>query len=111
MENQPRVLYCHCAYSRIIPPAVKSDVLDGLAASGISFEALPDLCEMSARRDPKLKELAGSGPLKILACYPRAVQGLFVAAGTPLADGQAEILNMRIGTAPDILNSALGEPG
>jgi len=111
MENQPRVLYCHCAYSRIIPPAVKSEVLDGLAASKISFEALPDLCEMSARRDPKLKELAESGSLKILACFPRAVQGLFVAAGTPLADGQAEILNMRTGAAPDLLLSVLGEPG
>jgi len=113
MENQPRILYCHCAYSKIIPPAVKSEVLEKLACSGVSFEALPDLCEMSARRDPKLKELAGSGSLKILACYPRAVQGLFLAAGSPLAEGQAEILNMRTGTSEELLSAVLvsGETG
>ncbi len=110
MENQPRILYCHCAYSKIIPPTVKSEVLEGLAASGVSFEALPDLCEMSARRDPKLKELAESGSLQILACYPRAVQGLFLAAGSPLSEGQAEILNMRTGSADDLLRPILA-PG
>jgi hypothetical protein len=40
---------------------------------------------MAARRDPHLAELArGPGPLRIAACWPRAVQGLFVLADAPL---------------------------
>ena len=47
-----------------------------LAASDVEFEAVPDLCEMSARRDPRLAELASAGSLRIAACFPRAVRGL-----------------------------------
>jgi hypothetical protein len=89
----PRVLYCHCAFAQVVPKDVKAHVLETLAASTCSFDAVPDLCEMSARRDPALGELA-RGDTTIVACYPRAVKWLFSAAGTPLPDG-ARILNMR----------------
>jgi len=92
-ETPIRILYCHCAFARVIPAEVKSGVLEQLAAADVEFEAVPDLCEMSARRDPRLAELA-SGPVRLAACYPRAVRGLFEAAGTPLA-GSAQIINMR----------------
>src|SRR5262245_20245247 len=95
MSTAPaRILYCHCALSRIVPADVKSAVLFQLAASNLEFEAVPDLCEMSARRDPRLAELAAPGALRIAACFPRAVRGLFEAAGSPLPDS-AQILNMR----------------
>ena len=90
----PCRLYCHCAYARVVPDATRQAVLRELAASGEAFEALPDLCEMSARRDPALRRLATAGELRIAACYPRAVRGLFAAAGAPLPES-AEILNMR----------------
>lgn len=106
-----RILYCHCAYARVVPPEVKSEVLEKLAASGASFEAVPDLCEMSARRDPRLAELACGGTLKIAACYPRAVKWLFSAAGAPLAEGGVEVLNMRTETAENIVRSILPAPG
>ena len=54
---------------------VKSGVLTRLAASALEFEAVPDLCEMSARRDPRLAELASADGLRIAACFPRAVHG------------------------------------
>ena len=92
-ETPIRILYCHCAFARIIPADVKNGVLSRLAAADVEFEAAPDLCEMSARRDPRLAELA-SGPVRLAACYPRAVRGLFEAAGTPLAES-AQIINMR----------------
>ena len=53
-----RILYCHCAYARVVPPEVKAEVLAKLAASDVEFDAVPDLCELSARRDPALKKLA-----------------------------------------------------
>jgi hypothetical protein len=106
MAETARVLYCHCAYAQVVPKAVKDEVLQKLAASGIAFDAVADLCEMSARSDPKLKSLAQGEALKIAACYPRAVKWLFSAGGTPLPEG-AEILNMRVDTAETVVDTLL----
>lgn len=95
----PRVLYCRCAYAQVVPREVKDGVLRHLCASGAAFESVADLCEMSARRDLRLAEIASEagGQLKIAACHPRAVRWLFHAAGAPLpADGAAvSVVNMR----------------
>lgn len=105
----PRVLYCHCAFAQVVPPDVKSRVLENLAASPCSFEAVPDLCEMSARRDPALARIAREGAT-IVACYPRAVKWLFTAAAAPLPDG-VRILNMREQGADEIAAALdAGEP-
>lgn len=107
----PRVLYCHCAFAQVVPADVKSRVLENLAASPCSFEAVPDLCEMSARRDPALARIAREGAT-IVACYPRAVKWLFTAAAAPLPDG-ARILNMREQGADEIaaaLDAAVEPP-
>jgi hypothetical protein len=91
----PGILYCNCTYAQVIDPAVKAAVLRELCDSGQSFEAVADLCEMSARKDPALKRLASGDGVKIAACYPRAVKWLFASAGAPLNAGQTEVLNMR----------------
>ena len=100
-----KVLYCHCAYARVVPEAVKQEVLAQLAASDLEFEAVPDLCEMSARKDPRLAVLA-SEPAQIVACYPRAVKWLFSAAGVTL-DGTVAIHNMREQQAGEIVQAVL----
>lgn len=107
-QDTRRILYCHCAYARVVPPDVKQEVLAKLAASDLEFDAVPDLCELSARRDPKLKELAQEGRIIIVACYPRAVKWLFSAAEAPLPDQDVEVLNMREQPAEAILYSILG---
>ena len=96
------ILYCHCAYAQVVPAETKSAVLEGLSASGVSFEAVPDLCEMSARRDPALAQLASSADASIVACYPRAVRWLFSAAGVPLRE-DVRVLNMRVVDAAAVL--------
>ena len=107
-----RILYCRCAYAQVVPAAVKDAVLAGLAAADRGFEMVPDLCEMAARRDPHLAELArGPGPLRIVACWPRAVQGLFVLADAPLPKQGVEILNMRTDTAETVLAAAIAAAG
>jgi hypothetical protein len=88
------VVYCRCAYAQVLPSDVKEAVLDGLCAAGAPFTAVPDLCEMSARRDPRLAGLAATPGLKIAACHPRAVRWLFHAAGSPLPEN-ASIINLR----------------
>lgn len=106
--NARRIVYCHCAYARVVPPDVKTEVLGRLSASDLEFAAVPDLCELSARRDPGLKELATDGELQIIACYPRAVKWLFAAAEAPLPPEGVEVLNMREQPAEAILHSILG---
>lgn len=109
MAVGPRILYCHCAYAQVVPKAVKEEVLQRLAESGVAFDAVPDLCEMSARRDPALRQLAGEGDVKIAACFPRAVKWLFSAAGTPLPAEGVEVLNMRTEPADKVAFAILGE--
>ena len=103
-----RILYCHCAFARVLPPPTKAAVLAHLAKSEAPFEAVPDLCEMSARRDDRLQSLAGSEPLTIVACYPRAVQGLFHSAGASLPGEGVTVLNMRTET-PETINAKIDE--
>jgi hypothetical protein len=105
MNHQPsRILYCHCAYARVVPPEVKTAVLTGLAEANVEFDAVPDLCEMAAHRDDRLRELAAAGPLTIAACYPRAVKWLFAAAGAELSDGSVRIWNMRVEPADTVID-------
>jgi len=102
----PRILYCRCAYAQVLPVGVKQAVLEGLAASEAAFEAVPDLCEMAARRDPRLADLArGGGGLRIAACWPRAVRGLFALADAPLPAEGVEIMNMRTDAAGPVLDA------
>jgi hypothetical protein len=103
-QKAPRILYCHCAYAQAVPKPVKQQVLQALTASGAEFEAVPDLCEMSAKRNPALKELAASGALTVVACYPRAVKWLFSAAGAPLQD-DVRVLNMRTEPAEAVITA------
>jgi hypothetical protein len=109
MSVSLRVLYCHCAYANVVPKAVKEEVLRRLSESGVPFDAVPDLCEMSARKDPSLADLAADGPVKIAACYPRAVTWLFAAAGASLPKTGVDVLNMRTDTADTVMAGLLGE--
>lgn len=93
--ESPRILYCRCAYAQVVPQDVKDGVLRHLTAGGRAFDAVADLCEMSAARDPRLREIASGGPVKIAACHRRAVLWLFHAAGSPLPADAAEVVNMR----------------
>lgn len=90
----PKTLYCRCAYAQVIPDDDKNAHLEKLCATGEAFDAVPDLCELAANRDPKMAELARTSDLHIIACHPRAVQGLFRQAGHPLPEATI-ITNMR----------------
>ena len=105
MTTPPRILYCNCTYAQVVPKEVKEAVLKKLCESGVAFDAVADLCEMSARQDPALKRLADGGAVKIAACYPRAVKWLFHAAKAPLPIKAAEILNMRVQSADEVANA------
>jgi len=107
MPTPLRILYCHCAYANVVPKATKEEVLRQLTESGVPFDAVPDLCELSAQKDPCLQQLVGDGPMRIAACYPRAVRWLFSAAGAPLPAEGIDVLNMRTETPQAIIDKLL----
>jgi hypothetical protein len=106
LSTPATILYCRCAYAQVVPTGVKNEVLQKLCDSNSSFETVSDLCEMAAHRDPRLQAIAACGKLRIAACYPRAVKGLFQQAGFPLP-ADTEILNMRTQTAQEIADALL----
>ncbi|MDB6151239.1 MAG: hypothetical protein JWQ44_2687 [Chthoniobacter sp.] len=106
-SSAPCILYCHCQYAQVVPRETKEAVLRQLCESGVAFEAVADLCEMAARRDPSLQKLSQAGAVKIAACFPRAVKGLFHQAGADLAPERTEVLNMRIQSAGDVCAALL----
>jgi hypothetical protein len=105
--SQPSILYCHCQYAQVVPKDVKEEVLRRLCESGVAFDAVADLCEMSARKDPTLKQLAANGAVKIAACFPRAVKGLFHQCSADLAADRTQVLNMRTQPAEEVVAALL----
>jgi hypothetical protein len=105
--SAPRILYCHCTHAQVVPKEVKEAVLRKLCESGASFEAVADLCEMSARQDSALKRLAEGECIKIAACYPRAVKWLFHTANATLPISGTEVLNMRVQSADEVVAQLL----
>lgn len=112
MSHTRRILYCNCAYARVVPAETKAAVLTGLAEADIAFDAVPDLCELAARRDKSLERLATGSTtadteVDIVACFPRAVRWLFHAADAPLPESGVRIHNMREDAPESILEAVL----
>lgn len=115
MPDNARILYCHCAFAKVVPEDVKNDVLQRLAESGVAFDAVADLCELSAKKDPALAQLAeavaAGQEVRIAACYPRAVKWLFSAAGVPWPETGVDVVNMRTEQAEPVVQVLLnGRP-
>jgi len=108
-RTNSKILYCRCAFAKVVPDKTKNEVLEKLCESGKSYETVADLCEMSARKDPRLAQLLeGDAPVKIAACYPRAVKWLFQSANIPFPDDDSvEVLNMREESATEIAEKLL----
>lgn len=91
------ILFCACAYSDVIPVSRKASVLARLRGEAAGVRVVADLCGCAARRDPLLAEAAAAPALRIAACHPRAVRGLFAWAGVPLDPARVHFINMREG--------------
>ncbi|MCK5921224.1 MAG: hypothetical protein KAG66_09800, partial [Methylococcales bacterium] len=109
-QTKSKILYCRCAFAKVVPDGTKNEVLEKLCESGETFETIADLCEMSARKDPRLTQLLeGEAPVKIAACYPRAVKWLFKSAGVPFPEDKSiEVLNMREESSEEIAEKLIG---
>jgi len=101
------IVYCDCACWAALPADTKQAVRAGL--TGLEVEAVADLCELAARKDPALKRWAETPGLQIVACHPRAIRWLFAYAGAPLP-ADAVIHNMRLQSAEAILYDLVPGP-
>jgi len=99
------VLFCNCAFSDVISGDLKQGILRELSDAGVNLVVVPDVCGISAGRDPLLADLAKRPALKIVACHPRAVRWLFHRGGAPLPESGITFYNMRAQSAEDILSS------
>jgi len=111
MDPPMNVLLCTCEVLHAVDEETVSAVRTALEEAGIGFEHVDDLCGLAARRDERLAHLAGTEHVAVVACYPRAVRWMFAAAGTPLNEGQTQLLNMHEDSPEDIVRRlAAGEP-
>ncbi|MDI9430278.1 MAG: hypothetical protein QM570_01000 [Planctomycetota bacterium] len=110
-EKRRHVVFCSCVHYETIPQAVKERVFASLRDAGIAVEAVADLCGMAAKRHPRLRHWAQGDPLAVVACFPRAVQWLFEAAGTPLNPERTRLFNMRTQSPEEIVNAIPGLVG
>lgn len=104
MKKPTHILYCDCAFAEIIPAATREALSQSLEESSVNLMRVDDLCGLAARKDPLLKEIAQQSELTIIACYPRAVRNLFLAAGVELPP-DTKILNQRSDSAQSIVNA------
>jgi Pyruvate/2-oxoacid:ferredoxin oxidoreductase delta subunit len=95
MSETRRVLFCECAYARVLPTSTAERVRQTLAASGLAVESVPDLCALAAQHSSELGAWAGATDLVVAACHPRAVKWLFAAGQAPLPDAGVTYLDMR----------------
>ncbi len=108
MGDVSRILVCRCSRAQILPAGVAEKALGRLQQAAVDYEAVDDLCELAARRDPALRGLVATGRLKVAACFPRAIKALFAAAGAPLDESKTEILNLRTETVEEVSRALLG---
>ncbi|MDD4891291.1 MAG: hypothetical protein PHU85_15325 [Phycisphaerae bacterium] len=103
--SSPSIVVCRCAHTDLVPAPVLHTVLAALeSAHPGGVEVVDDLCGLCARGDERLAKWA-AGPLAVFACFDRAVRWLFDWAGAPLAGERVKVLNMRTGTAEEILTA------
>ena len=107
-KTAEKIVFCRCAYTRILPKKVKDEVQTALDQSGVEYEEVEDLCRWAAEKDKRLTEVAGEDNVKIAACYPRAVKWLFHAAGVDLDEDRATVYNMREQESSEIVEGLLG---
>lgn len=110
-DDRPKILYCNCSYAEIIDADKKAEVLQGLRGADVDLVEVDDLCGLAARRDGLFGELAKSGELVVVACFPRAVRWLFEMAGAALRPSALHVHNMRTESAAEIIERIVGGEG
>jgi Pyruvate/2-oxoacid:ferredoxin oxidoreductase delta subunit len=104
MTKNKKVIFCQCKYARVIPKETKSAVEKALNESNIEYTSVDDLCDLSVHDPEKLRELKADDNIEVIACYHRAVKGIFRNAKIDLDDTNT-VHNMRDQSPQTILKN------
>lgn len=108
MSAPARIVYCRCAYCRVLPAETRDGVYAALTASQVHFEQAEDFCELAAAKSQRLREIFdGTAPVRMAACAPRAVRWLLDAGGVPADHAQVAVFDMRRATAEQVVRGLL----
>jgi Pyruvate/2-oxoacid:ferredoxin oxidoreductase delta subunit len=102
-------IYCHCAFSDIIPEEKRDQVHEWLEQSGEPYMALDDLCRVCANNDSALEEISKAEKLRVVACRPRSVKWLLHRAG--IENPELEVLDMKALSADEIIEQLESDKG
>jgi NAD-dependent dihydropyrimidine dehydrogenase PreA subunit len=102
-----RIVICACKHGGAVRPAGTDEVIAAVGRSGAAFTVVDDLCGLAANDPGALRQMASSGDLRVAACYPRAIGGLFAYAGADLPAEGVTLANMRTQPADEVVAAML----
>ncbi len=106
MTKEKKVIFCQCKYARVIPAETKNAVEKALIESEVEYTSVDDLCDLSVHDPEKLCEIKNDENIEVIACYERAVKGIFHNAKIDL-DSSNTVHNMR-DQSPETIIQNLG---
>jgi len=98
------ILFCKCESSDLVSVNARIKISYFLEKSCLEYIEVTDFCNKIALSESWIKTLAASSTLSVIACYPRAVEWLFHAAGVSIKEKNITYFNMREQKADDIIS-------
>lgn len=108
--GKKKLLVCRCAKGGDGLADTRQHILEALTSTHLPVEAIDDLCELAARKDPQLLKTAAEHGLQVVACYPRAVKAMLEAAGCKFEGQELTVYNPRTDSEETIVAKLLAEP-
>lgn len=103
-KGRENLLVCACAHSDVIDHDKRVRVLGALRGWEGRLVVVDDLCRVAADTDPALLKRLGQSAWTVVACYARAVKGLLAMAGVEPDTDRVRFVNLRSGTAEEVLD-------
>lgn len=98
------ILYCKCDGNEQVDLATKDKIAGFLAESGLEYAEVADFCEQVASTALLIEELNAKSSLTVIACFPRALEWLFYAAGIGIEGKNITYFNLREQDADTVIN-------
>lgn len=97
------ILYCKCERNDQTSFSSSDQISEFLAVSGLEYVEVADFCEHVASSSSLIEELEKKSSLTVIACFPRALEWLFYAAGIGIEDKNVTYFNLREQDADTII--------